>query len=318
MIGISPATGNDSQVTIVVLTHNRSSEVLRTLDRLTRLTEPFPIILIDNGSVDGTATEVAARFPHVRVVALPRNIGAAARNVGIQAAMSPYVALCDDDTWWSEGSIRRALQVLERHPRVAIVTAKVLVGPEEREDPVCRLMAESPLPRPVGLPYPSLIGFLAGASLVRREAILSVGGFEPRFVIGGEEALLSYDLANAGWSMVYLPTATVHHHPSLARDSQQRRHLLKRNALWLLWLRRPLTSVLRESWRELTSPPVAHEFGAILQETLVQGKWLWSHRRVIRNELETQIRMLEQQRECPQRRDAARLPPSAHPSRSTR
>ncbi|ODT46901.1 MAG: hypothetical protein ABS70_00100 [Nitrospira sp. SCN 59-13] len=316
-MGISSVTGNESQATIVVLTHNRSTEVLQTVDRLTRLTEPFPIILIDNGSTDDTATAVAQRFPQIRVVALPRNIGAAARNIGIQAAMSPYVVLCDDDTWWSEGSIRRAVLVLDRHPAVAVVTAKVLVGPEEREDPICRLMAQSPLPRPAGLPYPSLIGCLAGASVVRREAILSVGGFEPRFFIGGEEALLSYDLADAGWTMVYLPTATVHHYPSLARDSQQRRHLLKRNALWLLWLRRPLVSLLRESWRELTSQPISHDLGAILRDSLIQARWLWRHRRVIRKEVEAQIRLLEQQ-DSAQRADTERVQPAAQPSRSTR
>ncbi|MCC2641509.1 MAG: hypothetical protein K0S45_1922 [Nitrospira sp.] len=235
----------DLRVTAVVLTHNRKQEVLRTIGRLASLPEQPDIIVVDNGSTDGTSNSIAENYPGVHVIRLEQNIGAAGRNAGMLRATTPYVALCDDDTWWNPGSLTLAADVLDNHKLVAVVTAKVLVGPEELEDQTCRRMAESPLPRRAGLPGPAILGFLAGASLVRRDALLKAGGFEPRLFLGGEETLLAYDLAEAGWAMLYLSTALVHHFPSQNRQAEDRRRLLLRNALWVAWLRRPVTGVWR-------------------------------------------------------------------------
>jgi GT2 family glycosyltransferase len=284
----------DPRVTVVVLTHNRAGDVLRTLRHLVSLPEEPPIIVVDNGSQDGTPALIGDAFPTVTLVRLEENIGAAARNAGLREAGTPYVALCDDDTWWAaDGSLGRAADVLDKHTRVAVVTGKVLIGPEQREDPTCTPMAESPLPRAPGLPGPAILGFLAGASLVRREAILQVGGFEPKLFLGGEEALVAYDLAEAHWAMVYLSTAIVHHNPSSHRDSSARRRLLLRNALWIAWLRRPFFSACRETWRALVvarADPVARPG---FSEALSQLRWLVSRRRVLSLRVEHQLRMLE-------------------------
>jgi len=242
---------SDSRITVVVLTHTRVREVSQTVERLLGLPEHPAIIVVDNGSTDGTSDVLARRFPSIRTITLKQNVGAAARNVGIRAARTPYVALCDDDTWWAAGSLRRAADMLDLHPHVAVLTARVLVGPEEREDPTCRRMANSPLAGESDLSGTPILGFLAGASMIRRTAFLSVGGFEPRFFLGGEEALVAVDLAAAGWQMVYASDVIVHHYPSHHRDARARRRLLLRNALWFTWLRRPLSSAIRQTGRLL-------------------------------------------------------------------
>ena len=121
-------------------------------------------------TADDTERLVNARFPQVELIRPAANLGGAGRNVGLQRCDRPYVALCDDDTWWDAGSLRRAADVLEAHPRLAVVTAKVLVGERNRVDPTCLAMARSPLGPLQGLGHPALIGFLAGASVVRRAA----------------------------------------------------------------------------------------------------------------------------------------------------
>src|SRR5262245_19837790 len=133
-----------SRVAVVMITHNRREEVLASLDRLTRLPERPPILLVDNGSSDGTAAAVAGRLPAVRVLAAGGNLGAAARNLGVAEVTAPYVALCDDDTWWEPGGLSRAADLFDAHPRLAVATARVLVGPEAAEDPICRVLAASP------------------------------------------------------------------------------------------------------------------------------------------------------------------------------
>src|SRR5262245_15594133 len=100
--------GVDPRVSVVIITHNRKEEVLTTLGHLSRLPERPPILLVDNGSSDGTAAAVAAHFPGVQVVPAGGNLGAAGRNLGVRRAPTPYVAFCDDDTWWEPGALARA------------------------------------------------------------------------------------------------------------------------------------------------------------------------------------------------------------------
>src|SRR3954471_3364375 len=96
---MGPGTG-DSRVAVVMITHNRSGEVMRTLDELARLPERPRIVVVDNASDDGTDESVAARFPTVEVLDAGGNLGAAARTIGARRVDAPYVAFCDDDTWW--------------------------------------------------------------------------------------------------------------------------------------------------------------------------------------------------------------------------
>ena len=137
---------SDPRVAIVVLTHNRRQEVLHSLARHTALPEQPKIIVVDNASTDGTACAVREQFPQVEVVPAGRNLGAAGRNLGVHRAASPYVALCDDDTWWAPQALRQVADLFDAHPRLAIATGRVLVGPQAREDPICEQLAHSPLP----------------------------------------------------------------------------------------------------------------------------------------------------------------------------
>jgi len=243
----------DPRISVVVLTHNRRDELLGTLARLTALPARRPIIVVDNDSSDGTREAIVRRFPEVALLHAGGNLGAAGRNLGIHAARTPYVALADDDTWWTEPALRRGAELLDAHARLAVVTAQVLVGVDAHADPACAVMATSPLAPDATLPGPRLLGFLAGASMVRRQAVLDVGGFEPRLFLGSEEVLLGADLAAAGWSAVYAGDVVVHHHPSRLRDSPLRRRLIARNDLWFAWRRLPLgiaiTATLAALWR---------------------------------------------------------------------
>ena len=95
--------GTSVRVTVVIATRNRCQALTCTLDKLAALRPPPPVIVVDNGSADGTVQAVRRRFPAVQVLALCRNLGAAARNLGVQATRTPYVAFCDDDSWWPPG-----------------------------------------------------------------------------------------------------------------------------------------------------------------------------------------------------------------------
>ncbi|MEV3925232.1 glycosyltransferase family 2 protein [Actinomadura coerulea] len=234
-------------VTIVVATRDRAPELRRSLRHHTA-----PVIVVDNASRDGTAA--VAEAAGATVLRLPSNRGAAARNAGAQLAGTRYIAFADDDSWWAPGSLERAARTLDSHPRTALLAAKVLVGAEERVDPVSERMARSELGRPADLPGPAVLGFLACSVVMRRDAFLDAGGFSDVLHFGGEEELLALDLAAAGWGLAYAPELAVHHHPSeTGRDPAARRRRQARNRVLTAWLRRPLPAVARTAASALAS-----------------------------------------------------------------
>jgi GT2 family glycosyltransferase len=269
-----------ARLSVVILTYKRPPELRRTLLHTLGVRAPPPVVVVDNGADDFTRAMLAAEFPTVRLIAMERNLGAAARNAGVLGAATPYIAFCDDDTWWAEGSLEAAVALLESHPRLAVLCARVLVGEDHAEDPTCAAMAASPLPRD-GLPGPALIGFLAGASVVRRSAFLEAGGYEPRFLIGGEESLLSLDLLARGWRISYAPQLTVHHYPSAQRDSTLRRRLLRRNALWLAWLRLPARMMLADTLRACVAALRSRDDALGVLGALRGLPWALARRKVI-------------------------------------
>ena len=284
---VSPA-----RVCVVIATRNRGPELLGTLVRLRALPERPPIVVVDNGSTDGTAELVRAQHPEVQVVGLRRNWGGAARTVGARLVDSPYVAFSDDDSWWAPGALGRAVELLDRHPRLAVLAARVLVGPEERMDPVCEEMARSPLGQADYLPGPSVLGFIACGAVVRRSAFLEVGGFDARLGVGGEEELLSVDLAAGGWSLAHVEEVVAHHHPSPSRDPSGRRRVQMRNALWSTWLRRPLGGAARQTAH--LSALALHQRGASsgLFLAMLGLPWVLRERRTIPQEVEAALRTL--------------------------
>ena len=152
-----------ARVTAVIATRNRRPELCATLGRLRALPERPPIIVVDNGSRDGTAQAVRSAFPDVQVITVRRNLGARARNLGVRRAQTPFVALSDDDSWWEPGALSRAVAVLDASPRTGIVAGATMVGPDAAPDPINALKAASPLSQGL-LPGPRVLGFLGCAA----------------------------------------------------------------------------------------------------------------------------------------------------------
>jgi N-acetylglucosaminyl-diphospho-decaprenol L-rhamnosyltransferase len=272
--------------TIVLATNNRRDALDATLTKLDALPERPPVIVVDNASTDGTAPHVKRRHPDVRVVRLPENIGAAARTEGVRRAATRYVAFCDDDSSWRPGAIARAVSLLDEHHEVALLNARVLVR-DERVDEACELMAVSPLPKHSACPGNAIASFMAGASVVRRDAFLAAGGYHERYYIGAEESLLALDLLAEGWEMIYADDLIVDHDPPTAgRLPERRRRLVMRNRLWTAWLRRSWWVVWRATLglvRQGTRDPIAR---AALGDAVRGLPWVLRERRPVDPQVE--------------------------------
>ncbi|HEX2893895.1 MAG TPA: glycosyltransferase [Marmoricola sp.] len=237
------------RVTVVVMTRNRWPDLRRTLDRH----EP-PVVLVDNGSDDGTPDLVRQHFPHVEVVALGENRGAVARNLGVERSRTPYVAFADDDSWWEPEALGHAADLFDRHPRLAVLAARVLVGEERRLDPVAEHMATAPLGTDADLPGPSVLGFVACGAVVRRDAFLDVGGFDDVVFFMGEEERVVLDLAAGGWGLAYVDSVVARHVPVASGDRAGRPSRVDRNRLLTAVMRRPW-SVVAEATRSALRTP---------------------------------------------------------------
>ena len=204
-----------ASASVILSTRNRAELLSGALAGLVsdRPATDWELIVVDNASTDGTPELIRREFPDARVLPLPRNHGAAGRNLGVAAAATPYVAFADDDSWWEPGALTAAARLFDGYPRLGLIAARTLVGPDDRLDPMSAFMAGAPLGRADDLPGPSVLGFLACAAVVRREAFLRCGGFDPVVFFMGEEGRLAYDLAAAGWGLAYCAEVTAHHDP---------------------------------------------------------------------------------------------------------
>ncbi|MGY1943884.1 glycosyltransferase family 2 protein [Nocardia asiatica] len=282
-----------ARTTVVIATRNRAPELIRTLTELRALRPRPAIVVLDNASADDTAIAAEA-FPDVKVIRLPRNFGAAARNLGVAIARTPYVAFSDDDSWWAGDALTEAERVLDAHPRLGLVAGRTLVGPDHRDDPVNELMATSPLGHPPELPGPSVLGFLACAAIVRKEAYLQAAGFSSLLHFGAEERLLSLDLAACGWDLCYVAEVRAHHHPSARRPPHAwRRRVEQRNNALIAWMRRPLRRCAAESagllGRAARDPATLLAVGGIIRRL----PWALAQRRLLPPHVEHRARLLE-------------------------
>jgi GT2 family glycosyltransferase len=301
--------GNDPRCSVVVLTHDRAPELAHTVRQLANLPERPPIVVVDNASPPGSVEAVLRAFDGVELLRCVRNRGAAGRNEGVARVRTPYVAFCDDDTWWAPGALARAADLLDAHPRLGVVAARVLVGTAQRLDPTCDYMAASPLDA-AGLPGPALISFMAGAAVMRTVAYRAAGGYAPRLFIRGEESLLGLDLASAGWQMLYAADVVTHHHPSLRGRSGERRVLLARNRIWIAWLRLSPASAWHETRAALHEARTQACAGKVVLRLLAGLPWLLTQRRRVSSQVEAMYSRVHGRATAPSL-DASRRPPRA-------
>ncbi|MEU6773078.1 glycosyltransferase [Streptomyces sp. NPDC046759] len=288
-------TAGDQRITVAVITRDRTASLLRTLDALAALPERPPVIVVDNSRDDRTRRAVHGHPALTRLLRPAANTGALGRNLAVRHARTPYVAFSDDDSWWEPGSLRRAADLLDRHPRLGLLAARTLVGAEAADDPLNAVLADSPLPLEPDLPGRPVLGFLGCACVVRREAFLDAGGFNPLLFFGGEETLLAYDLAAEGWGVAYEPALHARHLPQ-TEGRTGRPFLVRRNYVLTTCLRRPWHVALR-AVAGLAVAAAAQRPGArrALKETLLRLPAALARRRLLPPHVEHAARLLDRQ-----------------------
>lgn len=182
---------------------------------------PAEVVVVDNGSTDGSLEHLEREWPRARVLALDRNHGfAVAANRGIAASDTPYVALVNTDVVLAPDWLRGATAALDAHPGAAAVATKMVdledpgrlydTGDVLRRDGACEQRGrfrrdDGRWDRPG-----EVWAACAGAALYRRTAVDAAGGFDERLFSYLEDVDLGLRLRMAGWSCRYEPVVARH------------------------------------------------------------------------------------------------------------
>ena len=218
----------------------------------------FEIILVDNGSSDGSLSFVAENYPEAKTIALGENRGfAEAVNAGITESATEFVALLNNDTEQDPGWLEALVSAAEGHPEAGLFASK-LVDFHDRAvlDGAGDAMRLSGLPYRLGhgerdrsqFDTPGYVfGACAAAALYRKALFEDVGLFDEDFVSYCEDGDLSFRAQLAGYRCFYAPDAVVYHMGSAStggKRSETATRLGTRNSLSLLVKDLPLSAVV--------------------------------------------------------------------------
>jgi GT2 family glycosyltransferase len=238
-------------VSIAILNYQRRDALRAALEAARAQQHPVEILAVDNASTDGSAEMVRDEFPDVRLVRLPQNIAAAARNVGVASAKGDVVVTLDNDVrFTTPDDVTRILTVFERHPTAAVVNF-MIVGPDgrlSRRDWCHPRDVEAWGKREFVTDY-----VLEGASACRREAFLAAGGYWAPFFIGHEGWDLALRLVENGHELVYTPEVRVRHLVDASvRPSSRIYYTFTRNAVWVALRNLPAPAAAASIARDLS------------------------------------------------------------------
>ncbi|HXM43016.1 MAG TPA: glycosyltransferase family 2 protein [Bryobacteraceae bacterium] len=241
-MGADPAP----EITVAVVNWNRREYLRACLASLAaQRGVTFEVIVVDNGSSDGSAEMVRSEFG-VRVIANAANLGfCAANNQAFGAARGQFIALLNNDAEAEPDFLANLRQAFDAAPDIGMAAAKVLVWEDPRRiDKVGHLIYPDGQNRGRGTGEIDAGQFNQveeclwpdGCAGMYRKAMLdAIGGFDEDFFMFGDDAELGLRARIAGWRCLYMPGAVVRHRrgASLDAGSAKRIFLIERNRMLL-------------------------------------------------------------------------------------
>lgn len=187
------------------------------------------VIVVDNGSQDGSGSEVKKAFPFVRLIENKRNVGfAKAANQGILKAFGKYVLLLNPDTQVKNGAIERLMTFMDTHSDAGVAGAQLLNSDDSKQNSIANFpsLATELLNKsflrwlfPKKFPgkernysEPVEVDSVIGACMMaRKDALDQVGLLDEDYFLFLEETDWCYRMKKGGWKIYHVPQAEVYH-----------------------------------------------------------------------------------------------------------
>lgn len=262
---MTPTTDPSPAVSVVIPAYNGAWCVGRAIDSvLAQSCQDFELIVVNDGSTDGTSRVLAGYGAALRVIEQPNGGLSNARNTGIQAARGRYIAFLDADDWWLPGKLEQQLALMESRPELVFCSTSVRL-----EAPDGSPLGEW-LGRPSALPTLEAIfaenAFVAGsgsAVLARRDAVRQAGGFDESLA-SLEDIDMWMRLAAVGdYACLDQPLAVILKRPGSMSGNLA---VMRKCALGVMTKNRPLLPRARQGgfWRQA--------YAGMLSD---YAKWAW-------------------------------------------
>ena len=226
----------EPEATVVIVTKNRREDTLRAVRSALEQEPPVEVIVVDDGSSDGTADAVRAEFPQVLVERREESAGyIVGRNHAAGLAGAPIIVSLDDDAIFTSPTVVASTVAEFDDPRVAVVAMPYVDVPQGEE-----VMQRAPGKDGVFVTH----RFRGTAHAVRRDAFLELGGYRGMLFHQAEEADLSVRLLDAGYVVRLGRADPVRHFASPKRDVERMWFYECRNDVLFAWHNVPMPDLV--------------------------------------------------------------------------
>lgn len=245
-------------VSIIIVNWNGKDFLVGCLDGLKKQTyRDFSIILVDNGSNDGSLDLVQKKYPEVKPIALSENLGfAIANNIAIESVQTKFVALLNPDTVPESEWLENLLNALEKYPEAGMAASKMLLY--DHPDMIDRagdvyttagtaLLCGRGQSADNYISQKLVFGACAGAALYRKRMFDDIGLFDENFFLLYEDVDLSFRAQLRGYKCIYVPDAVVYHKASssIGNDTPISVYYSHRNLEWVYIHNMPASLIKR-------------------------------------------------------------------------
>lgn len=251
-----------SLASVIIPNWNGAHHLPVCLEALQDQTYPaVEIIVVDNGSTDGSQRLIEEQYPEVRLLALDTNLGlTGGNNVGFRAAEGEILISLNNDTEAHPGFVEALMAAMEEQPEAGMVASKMLLF--DRRD---TLHSAGDGYGKDGIPFNRgvwqrdegqfdepgwIFGGCGGAVAYRRAMLDGVGLFDESFFMYCEDVDLNWRSQLAGWRCWYTPRAIVYHKLSATGGGPIASYYTGRNTLWVIAKNYP-GALLRKNWRQI-------------------------------------------------------------------
>src|SRR5262245_32019510 len=221
---------------VIIATKDRKDDLRRALISTLRQTEPVEIIVLDDGSTDGTSEMVAEEFPSVLLKKSEKALGCIAqRNLGAQLCSADVIFSIDDDAEFSSPDVINQTLLAFCHPQIGAVAIPYLEPHKSRSE-----FQRAPTPESIWITD----SFRGTAHALRRSVFLQIGGYYEPLVHQGEEMDLCIRLLNAGFVVRLGSSDPIIHHEFSKRDWRRMDFFGRRNDIIFAWRNVPTIYLL--------------------------------------------------------------------------
>jgi hypothetical protein len=226
---------------VIIVNWNTKDLVCQCIDSLAQTLKKTDteVFVVDNGSTDGSLGVVREKFPGVRLIENPVNLGfAKANNQAISLSSREYLLLLNPDTQVKDEAIERMLSFMDAHPEAGVVGAQLLNVDASKQNSIAnfpslatellnksflRWLFPDKFPgKETDYPGPVEVDSVIGACMMaRRKALEQVGLLDEEYFLFLEETDCCYRMKKAGWKIYHIPQAKILHFQGKSAEAEK-------------------------------------------------------------------------------------------------